>query len=240
MSHLSKSTPSNQGSFLPQEQPTPIRKPCLPHPPNNRKAKDVNNPHNRSLFSSKSSKIPAVIIGSTIAAIALVLVILLVVFLYMRRNESSLGDKAQRRVTFHRDLMVQAQPPSERTPVGNGNGNGDVEGGLQGQGPHLTRPISPLAFPHSAALPFPTSPNRPVSTYTPVHGAPTDRQILLSKRVRQLEEMMHEIRFKPGMSRVLEQLRMQVSWLRAQRNSPWALGETDETPLHYDLYLGGR
>jgi len=64
--------------------------------------------------------------------------------------------------------------------------------------------------------------------------------MLLSKRVRQLEEMMHEIRFKPGMSRVLEQLRMQVSWLRAQRNSPWALGETDETPLHYDLYLGGR
>jgi hypothetical protein len=63
----------------------------------------------------------------------------------------------------------------------------------------------------------------------------------LDDRIRQLEQqitgMRRQNRGQAGLASVLEQMRVQVGWLMAQRNSPWALGETDVPPPQLDLYM---
>lgn len=195
-----------------------------------------------------SSKRVAIIIGGVLGSVAFILLVILLLLLFKRRNLR----KTNRRITFHRDMMVQHRRRAVvPLPL-------DIEGGRRSMG-GAGLGVSPLPFQsHSAALPFPaavgttsTNPHANASTgshantigqpivpaYVPAHEGPTKRQVQLNKRVKQLEEMMHEIRFRPGMSRVLEQLRVQVAWLRQQRNSAWALGETDVPPPHYEVYL---
>ncbi|KAF8060652.1 hypothetical protein FPV67DRAFT_1705148 [Lyophyllum atratum] len=184
--------------------------------------------------SKPASKTPA-IVGGIIGALAFIgLFILLLVFLKRRRENI----RTQRRLTFHRDLMVQHRPT-----------HGDIERGGGSLGMNLSRsPILPaLGFQQHTTVPTPRGPTKPhfrASSITiPIpEPAPTQRQVMLGDRIQQLEQQMVKLRRQNrgqqgGMGPVLGQMRTQVVWLRGQWDSPWARGETDVAPHELDIHM---
>ncbi|GLB36914.1 hypothetical protein LshimejAT787_0312010 [Lyophyllum shimeji] len=170
-----------------------------------------------------SSKTPA-IVGGVIGGVALLALLMLLAFVIRRRRDNA---RTQRRLTFHRDLMVQRRPA-------------DLENGT---------PL-PVSFQQPITVPTPAGPTKagfPASAITmPVPEpapalTPTPRQMQLADRIRELEQGMMAIRRQnrgqAGMKRVLEHMRMQAEWLRDQWDSPWAKGETDVPPPHLDMYM---
>lgn len=113
----------------------------------------------------------------------------------------------QRRLTFNREMMVQNRYPSDLEP-----------GSFAGTG-ILLNPV-----PQSTAVP-----------------AITTRQTQIDERVWDLEQqiagLQRQNRGQVGMETALEQIREQVEALRAHRDSPWALGETDVCPPEIALSM---
>ncbi|KAG5642381.1 hypothetical protein DXG03_002939 [Asterophora parasitica] len=167
-----------------------------------------------------SSKIPA-ILGGVMGGLALLGLLIIIILILKRRRKEA---QAQRRLSFHRDMMVQ-----HRIPLS------DLEHGrLNATGPTATP--APVTIGHPAG-PRPQVPNSAIV----MASAQTHRQWQIDGQVRELKRQIAGIsRQDRGQARVrihLEELRSQVKWLRAQRNSPWALGDTDVPPPGLDRYL---
>ncbi|RDB27338.1 hypothetical protein Hypma_004443 [Hypsizygus marmoreus] len=185
---------------------------------------------------SASSKTPA-IVGGVIGGLVLLILIGIIITVYKRRRDS----KTLRRLTFHRDMMVQHRPaPAPPPPPYTHDTDVESRGAV-------SPTIPPLAFmrsdmgtgEHVAAAGFagviPT-----ITVATPPPSSLTPRQTLLAERTARLLEKIAEIQNEPyqlGMSRIVEQMRLEVDWLRAQHESPWARGITDVPPTDYELYM---
>ncbi|KAF5381388.1 hypothetical protein D9615_008326 [Tricholomella constricta] len=179
--------------------------------------------------SSKNLSIVPAIVGGAIGGLAILLLLIAIAYILKRRQKDA---RPQRRLTFHRDLMVQhRRPPS------------DIErGSVESVSPILPR----LDFQNPITAPTPRGPTRP---YFPASDmvmpipdtTSTHRQVQLDNRVRQLEQQMAGMRRQnrggTGTGTALEQMRVQAQWLRALRDSPWALGHTDVPPPQLHLYM---
>jgi len=102
--------------------------------------------------------------------------------------------------------------------------------------------LPPLAFQQPVTVSTPRGPTRAEFPASAIAiPAPTPRQMQLDNRIQELEQQMLGIRRQnrgqAGMRSVLEHMRMKAEWLRDQRDSPWARGETDEPPPHLDMYM---
>ncbi|TFK33912.1 hypothetical protein BDQ12DRAFT_727342 [Crucibulum laeve] len=93
------------------------------------------------------------------------------------------------------------------------------------------------AYPHSPSLvPIPTTPN----TSTPgLTGPPTERQTALDARISKLQNRIGELQHQVGMVSTVWDLRKEILWLREQRASSWARGETDVPPGGWERWLVG-
>ncbi|KAG6830482.1 hypothetical protein H0H92_000489 [Tricholoma furcatifolium] len=181
--------------------------------------------------SSNNSIRTTAIIGGVLGGLILIVVLMIIFILVSRRREKA---KLSRRITFHQDLMVQRPPVLPDLEIGQGPGIG-------------TNPttIPPLGLQAPVSIPTPQRPTRPQfpasPLYSPVEHPPTHRQIELGSRIVQIEQQMMSIRRQnrgqAGIEPVLEQMKKQVDWLRAERDSPWARCETDERPPLLDYYM---
>ncbi|KAG6816466.1 hypothetical protein H0H87_005826 [Tephrocybe sp. NHM501043] len=182
-----------------------------------------------SASSKPSVNVPA-IVGGVLGSVVLLL-LLAILYVVMGRRRSTA--KSQRRLTFHRDLMVQHRPPIAP----------DIE---HGRGIGTSPVLPPLGFQPPLTVPTPQVPTRPqfrasmVHTPVPDHP-PTHRQNQLGSRIVQLEQQMMGIRRQnrgqAGMGQALEHMKKQVEWLRAERDSPWARCETDVPHPLLDYYM---
>ncbi|KAG6840369.1 hypothetical protein C0991_007144 [Blastosporella zonata] len=183
-----------------------------------------------SSAASKSSINTPAIVGGILGGVILILLLAIAYVLTKRRRENA---RIQRRLTFHRDLMVQHRPIAP-----------DIE-----HGPGIaTSPIlPPLGFQQAITVSTPQGPTRPqfpgslhAHSPAPVDHPPTHRQVLLGSRIVQLEQQFAGIRRQNRgntMVPVLEHMKRQVEWLRAERDSPWARCETDVPSPLLDYYL---
>ncbi|KAG6908912.1 hypothetical protein DXG01_002793 [Tephrocybe rancida] len=182
--------------------------------------------------SSKPSINTAAIVGGVLGGVILILILAILFVLNRRRREEA---RAQRRLTFHRDLMVQHRPVAPDIEHGRGIGTSPI--------------LPPLGFQPQLTLATPKGPTRSqfrrsaILLHTDIADhPPTHRQVQLGGRIVQLEQQMTAIRRQNrggdgGMGPVLEQMKRQVEWLRAERDSPWARCETDVVPPLLDYYM---
>ncbi|KAG6901475.1 hypothetical protein C0995_011447 [Termitomyces sp. Mi166 len=182
--------------------------------------------HTPSNASSKSRVNTVAIVGGVMGGVILIF-ILAILFVLIKRKKA----KSKRRLTFKQHLMVQ-----HRLPIAP-----DIE---QGRTIDTNPTLPPLNLQLPITMPAPQGPTRTQSPASALRSPgsaypPTHRQVQLSTRIVQLENQMSSIRRQNrgqlGVETVLEHMKRQVEWLRAERDKPWARCETDVPPpaLHH-------
>ncbi|KAH0589824.1 hypothetical protein H2248_000019 [Termitomyces sp. 'cryptogamus'] len=176
--------------------------------------------HTPSSASSMSAANTAAVVGGVVGSVILIL-ILAILFILRKRKDG----KKRKRLTFKRDLMIKHRPLAPDIEEGHGVGTSSI--------------LPPLSFQQAITVPTPQGPVRSEFSasvsQTPVHtDPPTYRQVQLGAQIIQIERQMSSIRRQSrgqeGMETVLEHMKKQVEWLRAERDSPWARCETDVPP----------
>jgi len=195
----------------------------------------------------QSQNIPA-IVGGVIGAL-LILALFAILFVFLNRRRAAL----RKRLTFHRDMMVQRRSPepipsfqsetqiSEPTPPT--PPPHDVEQGL---------PIS-IPRPHASGhiVPSPQGP-RPsirrtehttITARPPPESAPlrTRRQKDIADRIMMLRGQMIEVQDQqeqqPESAHILEEMQREMVWLQDHEHSAWAMGLTDVLPPGHSRYM---
>ncbi|KAG5338264.1 hypothetical protein C0989_007827 [Termitomyces sp. Mn162] len=176
--------------------------------------------HTPSSASSMSAVNTAAVVGGVVGSVILIL-ILAILFVLIKRKDR----KKRKRLTFKRDLMIKHRPLAPDIEEGHAVGTSPI--------------LPPLSFQQAITVPTPQGHVRSEFSasvsQTPVHtDPPTYRQVQLGAQIIQIERQMSSIRRQSrgqeGMETVLEHMKKQVEWLRAERDSPWARCETDVPP----------
>ena len=171
------------------------------------------------------------IIGGTLGGLAFLLLLVALVILFLRRRKST----ENRRWTIHREMMVRpatldinpVYPTISQSPSPL-----DVEQGL----PHdddtssqsgvvmIASPSGPrpLIKPFYRSFPLPPWPLNP-------------RQEEIVEQMEKVKGQITKLEQNPGPTQhiMLDDMQKQMSWLRSQIKSAWAMGLTDVTPLGF-------
>lgn len=132
---------------------------------------------------------------------------------FIRRRRRHQREVA-RRLTFHRDLMVQRRE-APRIPL---------------------PPLPTSSYDLEAALASEDPFVRPGSSASG-GSTQTTRQLDIELRITKLQAQILELGNQPAYAAAIEQMRRQVEWLQGQEGSAWALGLTDVRPRNYDMYM---
>lgn len=164
--------------------------------------------------SKQASKTP-IIVGAVVGGVALLSLIGLFALWFFRRRRRHQREVA-RRLTFHRDLMVQRRGDAPSMPL---------------------PPLPTSSFDLEAALASedPFGRNSPAGSGG--GSTHTTRQLDIELRITKLQAQILELSNQPEHASVVMQMRRQVEWLQAQEGSAWALGLTDVRPRNYDMYM---
>jgi hypothetical protein len=185
--------------------------------------------------------LPAVL-GGVVGALVLVGLLGILFVIHGRRN------RAKKRFTFHKDLMVQQlpNPPEEQQdsqafkimPAI----TRDLEAGTVSN-PSLPSSVSSPSYVVSSPK-GPRPKRHPGATYNPSNSSSSSSLLLLNERQRQLSDriaqlrgQIHEMQRQGGKAHILEEMQREMAWLEDQKMSTWAMGMTDALPSGYARYM---